>query len=201
VASTRCANSACAVNTCNAGFANCNGLYPDGCEINTTNDRNNCNGCGIVCANGLVCVNSMCVVVQGTSYSDTFTMGQTPTMQQCTNFTNFAAGLANNYTTMTISGTFDNIGITCNNPAIVQAFAAALKNNTGYISPACNGHTWAMCNTNADKIWLDAPSLCNGGDCPSPGYIIRPCIGNLNWGGVNTATCSAPTQVMTIKFQ
>ena len=38
--------------------------------------------------------------------------------------------------------------------------------------------------------------------CTSPGHIIRACIGvNANWGGVNTATCSAPTQTMTAVFR
>ena|SRR5579871_6391110 len=60
VASTKCGNSACLVNTCNAGFADCNGLYGDGCEINTTSDANNCGGCAKPCQNGNVCVMSMC---------------------------------------------------------------------------------------------------------------------------------------------
>ncbi|MFO0660796.1 MAG: hypothetical protein U0165_13330 [Polyangiaceae bacterium] len=60
-----CTSSNCTVSSCNAGFKNCNGIASDGCEINTTNDVNNCGGCGIVCsaANGTAaCVNSACVV-------------------------------------------------------------------------------------------------------------------------------------------
>ena len=44
-----CVAGTCAVNTCNAGFANCNANAADGCEINTTNDKNNCGACGNVC--------------------------------------------------------------------------------------------------------------------------------------------------------
>jgi hypothetical protein len=55
-----CANSACTIVSCNAGFANCNGVVADGCEINTTNDKNNCSTCGMVCPNGKSCVNSVC---------------------------------------------------------------------------------------------------------------------------------------------
>src|SRR5205807_9546976 len=36
--------------------------------------------------------------------------------------------------------------------------------------------------------------------CPSPGYVVRPDIANVNWGGVNTATCSGPSQTMTVSF-
>jgi hypothetical protein len=30
---------------------------------------------------------------------------------------------------------------------------------------------------------------------------VRPCIGNLNWGGVNTATCGGPNQRMIVEFE
>jgi len=34
---------------CNAGFANCDNLSGNGCEVNTTNDNANCGNCGVVC--------------------------------------------------------------------------------------------------------------------------------------------------------
>ncbi len=43
-----------------------------------------------------------------------------------------------------------------------------------------------------------ANSICS---CPNPEYIVRPCIGNANWGGVNTATCGGDTQTMTVVFE
>jgi hypothetical protein len=52
-----CANSACTVVACNPGFANCNGVPGDGCEINTNTDKNNCGTCGHACGN---CVNGAC---------------------------------------------------------------------------------------------------------------------------------------------
>lgn len=51
----------CAIVTCNNGFADCNGVYLDGCETNITNDRNNCGGCGITCTGMQSCVNRVCV--------------------------------------------------------------------------------------------------------------------------------------------
>ncbi len=60
VATTRCVASACQVATCNGGFADCNATYGDGCEINTTSDKNNCSKCGMVCPMNQVCANSMC---------------------------------------------------------------------------------------------------------------------------------------------
>src|SRR5574337_175096 len=44
-----CAASVCGI-TCNAGFANCDGLLSNGCEVNTTNDSTNCGTCGTVCS-------------------------------------------------------------------------------------------------------------------------------------------------------
>lgn len=44
-----CASGNCALGPCNAGFANCNGLYSDGCEVNITSNVAHCGGCGQVC--------------------------------------------------------------------------------------------------------------------------------------------------------
>ncbi len=55
-----CAASQCTVGMCNAGYANCNNVTGDGCEVNTANDPNNCGGCGNVCSNPLTCVSGIC---------------------------------------------------------------------------------------------------------------------------------------------
>src|SRR5258708_34230306 len=55
-----CSNGACVVQVCSPGFANCNGVYADGCETNIQNDPNNCGGCGKVCLPGSVCQNATC---------------------------------------------------------------------------------------------------------------------------------------------
>ena len=49
-ASPACVGSSCIVAACADGFADCNKQPNDGCEVNVTNDANNCNGCGLVCA-------------------------------------------------------------------------------------------------------------------------------------------------------
>jgi hypothetical protein len=45
-ATAACSNSACAIATCNAGFADCDRNAANGCEVNTTNNINNCGACG-----------------------------------------------------------------------------------------------------------------------------------------------------------
>ncbi len=57
--SPACSNGACTI-SCNAGFGNCNGTLPDGCETNLTNSKNNCGACGNVCPGNQTCVNSQC---------------------------------------------------------------------------------------------------------------------------------------------
>ena len=39
----------CAVGACDAGYSDCNANPVDGCEAATTNDPNNCGGCGLTC--------------------------------------------------------------------------------------------------------------------------------------------------------
>ena len=40
----------CTVASCDAGWADCDTTYANGCEIDTTGDLNNCGGCGKACA-------------------------------------------------------------------------------------------------------------------------------------------------------
>lgn len=139
-------------------------------------------------------------------YSDTFFSGQGSSGSQCTAWNTFRAQLTPRcYTSMTIRGTFDAVGRTCTDPAIVNAFAAAVNAASSYTSPtACNGDIWSICNRYSGEVWLNPPSQCSGSNCPGPNaYILRPCIGgsNPNWGGVNTNTCGGQNQRMTFIFE
>jgi hypothetical protein len=53
-----CAMGACTIGACTPGFANCNGAFADGCEVNLQNDVNNCGGCGQHCM--MACVMGVC---------------------------------------------------------------------------------------------------------------------------------------------
>jgi hypothetical protein len=137
-------------------------------------------------------------------FSATFTNGQTPTAQ-CTQWTNWLTTLTpGQYLGVTFRGSANagaQVGVTCNDPAMANALAAALKNYQQYTSPLCNGRIWYLCDRYGGELWIDAPSLCSGSNCPDPAYIMRVCIGNLNWGGANTPTCTSnPTQVMELIF-
>lgn len=150
----------------------------------------------------------MVFLIQSTSvksqtvWTDTFLNGNAPTPVQVAAWTTFISRLDTTkcFTSMTISGTFDQTGITCTDPAIVSAFAKAMKKPASYTSPVTNGNVWSICSRYQGEVWLNPPSECSGNNCPT-GYMIRPGIGNSNWGGVNTATCGGPNQRMTFTFE
>ena len=49
-ATPTCNNGQCAILSCNPGFADCNGIASDGCEVNLNSDAANCSACGLVCS-------------------------------------------------------------------------------------------------------------------------------------------------------
>ncbi|MEZ4390696.1 MAG: MXAN_6577-like cysteine-rich protein [Polyangiales bacterium] len=61
-----CGAGQCVPGICVSGFANCNNMLVDGCEVSTQSDVNNCGACGRVCAAVMnaspVCVGGMCGV-------------------------------------------------------------------------------------------------------------------------------------------
>ncbi len=65
-ATAACLNGQCVIGSCNAGFADCNGVFSDGCEVNINTSPVNCGACGDSCGpipNGTVaCVNGGCAV-------------------------------------------------------------------------------------------------------------------------------------------
>ncbi len=48
-ATVKCENSKCVIASCNAGFADCNNDYTDGCETDVYNQDNNCGDCKKIC--------------------------------------------------------------------------------------------------------------------------------------------------------
>jgi hypothetical protein len=56
-----CVSGSCKVVSCVNGYGNCNGIDGDGCEVNLTNDSNNCGSCGNSCGSNATCSNSNCV--------------------------------------------------------------------------------------------------------------------------------------------
>jgi hypothetical protein len=60
-AASTCAAGACGLGACEAGFANCDAMAGNGCEVDTRTSASSCGGCGTVCASGQ-CVGGSCVL-------------------------------------------------------------------------------------------------------------------------------------------
>ncbi len=194
-----CASGGCGGGKCCAqGTGNCDGNGANGCETQLGGDPNNCGKCGHVCANNTICSNGACVAGgMPVTYSVSLTEGVTPSQQQCDNWDNFRAQLTGNYTSITIKGSNDNVGVNCQGQTantICQGIASGANmvvfcNNRGWAVDSCNGGIEVSAST---------------GNCQcdnAAGYTIRPCVGTPDWGGVNTATCNPPSQNMQIICQ
>ncbi len=54
------AYGACTIASCNAGYADCDGVATDGCEAILATDASNCGACGNACGAGLTCSSGAC---------------------------------------------------------------------------------------------------------------------------------------------
>ena len=61
-ATSTCLNMVCAIDKCNAGWGDCDGVAKNGCEAAMTSDSSNCGACGMVCGNGEVCIKGLCSI-------------------------------------------------------------------------------------------------------------------------------------------
>jgi len=128
----------------------------------------------------------------GVTYSEQFTQGQA-SGPQCTEWQAFQAKLTDVYSSVTIRGSIDPVGVTCTG-ADANSICQALHNDqTGTWN--CDGRTWMTGNCGGGLELSAAGSICG---CPGNEYIVRPCIGNDNWGGAGTDTCDGPTQTLEV---
>jgi hypothetical protein len=190
-----CATACVAAEWCHGGHCCAPGTeYCGTACIDVVSDVDNCGACNVKCDGG-ACVGGACGA--GVVYTDSFTTGvASPT--QCTDWTNFRAKLTGVYTSITVRGTFDPVGHTCTGAA-ATTLCNALRNGTAVGATTCGGHLWSV--DTICGLELNAQSGNTGCPCETPGYEVRPCIGNANWGGVNTNTCTPPSQTMTVICQ
>jgi hypothetical protein len=100
------------------------------------------------------------------------------------------------YIALTMRGTLDPVGVTIADPTVIANIALALRTNGTYGPVTSNSRLWHVlpCGGGID---LSADGLACS--CASV-YSARPCTGNANWGGVNSTTCSGPSQIMIVEF-
>jgi hypothetical protein len=131
-------------------------------------------------------------------YSQSFTSSLIPATQ-CLVWRSFVAQLTvRSYTLLTMRGTFDPIGVTITDPSTIANIALALRTSTSFGPVTSNYRSWVVGPCENGPELSASGTICS---CINPGYSLRPCIGNLNYGGINSSTCSGPTQTMTVIFQ
>src|SRR5262245_31916462 len=130
-------------------------------------------------------------------FSEFFQGGVTETAAECTNWNTFRANLQPaKYTCVQLVGSAGKGRTTCDAPN-VQLLATALRDGTP-VSVVSGSDTWNVGTCGGIEINANAPSICGCSAVP----ILRPCIGNSNWGGVATATCSTnPSQSIQLIFR
>jgi len=138
------------------------------------------------------------------TYSQSFPSGTVDiTSSQCTAWQSFTASLsaATTYTSVTIKGSNDSTGVTCTGTN-ANTLCQALRTQTAVTGIACGGRTWATSSTCTVDGSTQMELSANGDQCNcASGYVVRPCIGNNNWGGVAGPTCGAATQTLTVVCQ
>ena len=97
-----------------------------------------------------------------------------------------------------MNGTFDPVGITVTDSNVVNNIAFALRTSTSYGPITVNDRSWIVGKCGNGFELSSSGSICG---CQAPNYIVRPCRGNSNYGGINSATCGGPSQTMTVIFQ
>lgn len=149
---------------------------------------------GSTCSGVGVCEAGACSV-EGTVFSgDFFEFQSSP--EQCTSWEAFRGQLSGSaYSSITMSGTFDPTGVTCDVPSVATQLCQALHDATP-LSVACNGRVWSVGFCNGVEL------TANDGTCQcGTGYTVRPCLEGGAWGGMGTDTCNAPSQTMTVACQ
>jgi hypothetical protein len=197
-ASAYCSSGSCGL-ICDTGYDDCDVDVTTGCEANLRRDNNNCGTCGTVCPTDQICYLGTCEVrsCHITPYSQSFTYRTAPTTQ-CTEWTSWTSTMNGiGCSIIQLSGTHDTTGIECTDPVVVEAIADALRTGTSG-TWSCDGRTWATGPCGSGTELSASGDICR---CHTPtNYVVRPCIGNYNWGGINTVTCSAPDQTMEVVF-
>ena len=89
------------------------------------------------------------------------------------------------------------IGITLADSTVMNGIATALRTFSSY-DVTYNGYKW---NVGICGAGIGLTTSGNPCACPAE-YTIRPCIAvNTLWGGINSTTCPAGSQTMTLLFQ
>ena len=167
-----CNAGVCGVSSCNPGFADCDGNPANGCEVNTTNDPNNCNACNAKCALAnatSTCVASACAVV---TCSAGFGNCNNVAADGCETNTN---------TNVNDCGSCGNKCATANGtPGCASGMCTVASCTAGFAN--CNGLVSDGCETNTTS---------DGANCGTCGHsCATSCTGNVTSTSCVGAACA-----------
>ena len=60
VQTSRCGYGVCYVYECEPGYSDCDGTFPNGCEVNLLTEANHCGDCNVACVAPQTCVSGVC---------------------------------------------------------------------------------------------------------------------------------------------
>jgi len=150
---------------------------------------------------------SWTVPAQTITWSESYQYNVAPTSVQRQRWTDFLLDLKNkNFGSVTLWGSFDQTGVSLNDPCAATELAALLATGTpGTIHS--DGHAWTVtrCDSGngvlATALSVDGNEMaCNCSDL----YALRPHSTTGDWGGINSpsrTSCRAASQSMKLAFQ
>lgn len=184
-ATPSCDTGQCTVATCLTGFGNCNGLNPDGCEINVNTSVPNCGGCGSACSpnNGTPsCSGGNCSIACNGGYAD---CNSNPRIDGC------EVNLTNNSQNCSACGT------TCP-PATPNCVGGSCISACPSGFADCDGNAGNGCETNLNTSHnkcgscsnaCGASQYCNNSVCANCSSGTLDCdLNGANGCEANTAT-------------
>ena len=143
--------------------------------------------------------------------------------QACPAWQTFVSDAADRSGSITVSGS-DGAPRTCSDPAKVAEILTAM--NDAASGPIVDGNRAVIqyggfnsslsnfCASTANnapgapqvelKVSPDTDPVPGACACQSAAegvYVVRPCIGNQNWGGVGTNVCNGPSQTISVTAQ
>lgn len=142
-----------------------------------------------------------CLTDSTSVYEHDFPQGTVPTTdEQCVDYTEYTQGLTGRYFSVTLSGSNDENGITCNDAALATELCNALSTRVP-VDTMCNGVSWHVgeCSTIDGEPFEISAGTNSACTCSGDGHTLRPCIGNDNWGGANGPSCGSPAQTLRLE--
>ncbi len=139
-------------------------------------------------------------------YSQSFTAGALASPAACNAWTTFRAALNGNvFSSVTISGSLDPVGVTNTDVTAVNALANALYTGTTYSTGGWKVGGCSTSNCGPANIEIDVNGTIGGSaattcGCNTGGYSIRPNYGVAGWWGGIGSNCGGVNQTLTLTF-